>query len=51
LVVNLYPFEEVVDSGAELAEALENIDIGGPAMCVPPLKIFPRYGCLFTFRL
>ena len=32
LVVNLYPFEETVASGAEFATAIENIDIGGPAM-------------------
>ncbi len=30
VVVNLYPFEEVVRSGAGLMEAIENIDIGGP---------------------
>ena len=32
LVVNLYPFEETVARGAEYDEAIENIDIGGPAM-------------------
>jgi len=33
LAVNLYPFEETVNrSDATLAEAVENIDIGGPAM-------------------
>ena len=32
LVVNLYPFEETVARGAGPAEAIENIDIGGPAM-------------------
>ncbi|MHA7875648.1 bifunctional phosphoribosylaminoimidazolecarboxamide formyltransferase/IMP cyclohydrolase [Roseivivax sp.] len=32
LVVNLYPFEETVAKGADYAEAIENIDIGGPAM-------------------
>ena len=32
LVVNLYPFEEVMKSGAESATVVENIDIGGPAM-------------------
>ncbi|MBN1636650.1 MAG: bifunctional phosphoribosylaminoimidazolecarboxamide formyltransferase/IMP cyclohydrolase [Deltaproteobacteria bacterium] len=32
LVVNLYRFEETVAKGALLAEAIENIDIGGPAM-------------------
>ncbi len=32
VVVNLYPFEETVAKGAEYAEVIENIDIGGPAM-------------------
>ncbi len=32
LVVNLYPFEETVAKGADFAECIENIDIGGPAM-------------------
>ena len=32
LVVNLYPFEDTVARGADYAEAVENIDIGGPAM-------------------
>jgi len=30
--VNLYPFEEVATKGADLVEAAENIDIGGPTM-------------------
>jgi phosphoribosylaminoimidazolecarboxamide formyltransferase/IMP cyclohydrolase len=30
--VNLYPFRETVARGAAFAEAVENIDIGGPAM-------------------
>ena len=32
LVVNLYPFEATVAKGAAFDEAIENIDIGGPAM-------------------
>src|SRR4029078_2973880 len=33
VVVNLYPFEETIaKEGVSLAEAVENIDIGGPAM-------------------
>ena len=32
LVVNLYPFEETVAKGADYADCIENIDIGGPAM-------------------
>ena len=31
-VVNLYPFEATVASGADEAACIENIDIGGPAM-------------------
>ena len=30
--VNLYPFEATVAAGADFATAIENIDIGGPAM-------------------
>ncbi|MCF3946093.1 bifunctional phosphoribosylaminoimidazolecarboxamide formyltransferase/IMP cyclohydrolase [Acidiphilium sp. AL] len=32
VVVNLYPFEQTVAKGAEFAECVENIDIGGPAL-------------------
>jgi phosphoribosylaminoimidazolecarboxamide formyltransferase / IMP cyclohydrolase len=32
LVCNLYPFEAVTAKGAPFEEAVENIDIGGPAM-------------------
>ena len=33
LVVNLYPFQETIaEPGCDLATALENIDVGGPAM-------------------
>ncbi|MBF9058927.1 bifunctional phosphoribosylaminoimidazolecarboxamide formyltransferase/IMP cyclohydrolase [Rhodobacterales bacterium HKCCSP123] len=32
LVVNLYPFEATVASGADYDTCIENIDIGGPAM-------------------
>jgi phosphoribosylaminoimidazolecarboxamide formyltransferase/IMP cyclohydrolase len=32
LVVNLYPFEATIGSGASFADCIENIDIGGPAM-------------------
>ena len=32
VVVNLYPFTETVDSGAEIDECVEQIDIGGPSM-------------------
>ncbi|MDE2444969.1 MAG: bifunctional phosphoribosylaminoimidazolecarboxamide formyltransferase/IMP cyclohydrolase [Alphaproteobacteria bacterium] len=32
LVVNLYPFETAIAKGADWDEAIENIDVGGPAM-------------------
>ena len=33
VVINLYPFEQTIENtGVELAEAVEQIDIGGPAM-------------------
>ncbi len=32
VVVNLYPFEETVRSGADFETCVENIDIGGPSM-------------------
>jgi phosphoribosylaminoimidazolecarboxamide formyltransferase / IMP cyclohydrolase len=32
VVVNLYPFREAVAGGAGLAEAMENVDIGGPTL-------------------
>lgn len=32
VVVNLYPFEKTVAKEASLGEAIENIDIGGPAL-------------------
>ena len=32
VAVNLYPFREAVAGGADLGEAMENVDIGGPTM-------------------
>ncbi len=32
LVVNLYPFEATLESGAGFDDCVENVDIGGPAM-------------------
>jgi phosphoribosylaminoimidazolecarboxamide formyltransferase/IMP cyclohydrolase len=32
LVIDLYPFEETIARGADFADCIENIDIGGPAM-------------------
>ncbi len=40
LVVNLYPFEDRVAKGAGFDEALENVDIGGPAMVRAAAKNF-----------
>lgn len=40
VVVNLYPFEEVIKRGADLAEALENIDIGGVTLIRASAKNF-----------
>ncbi len=40
VVVNLYPFGEVVARGAALEEAVEHIDIGGPAMLRAAAKNF-----------
>ena len=40
VVVNLYPFEDKVAKGAGFAEALENIDIGGPALLRAAAKNF-----------
>jgi phosphoribosylaminoimidazolecarboxamide formyltransferase/IMP cyclohydrolase len=41
VVVNLYPFEETISNpGVTFAEAIENIDIGGPAMLRSASKNF-----------
>ena len=32
VVINLYPFAETIASGADFAECIEQIDIGGPSM-------------------
>ena len=32
VVINLYPFQQTISRGCTLDEAIENIDIGGPAM-------------------
>ena len=43
LVVNLYQFEETVaDPNCSLADAIENIDIGGPAMLRSAAKNYER---------
>jgi phosphoribosylaminoimidazolecarboxamide formyltransferase / IMP cyclohydrolase len=40
VVVNLYAFRHAVASGADVAEVVENIDIGGPAMVRAAAKNF-----------
>lgn len=43
LIVNLYPFQEVIlRPEASLSEAVENIDIGGPAMLRSAAKNYER---------
>jgi phosphoribosylaminoimidazolecarboxamide formyltransferase/IMP cyclohydrolase len=42
VVVNLYPFEDKVAKGASFAEAVENIDIGGPTMVRAAAKNFDQ---------
>ena len=40
IVVNLYPFREVISKGCTFEEAIENIDIGGPTMIRAAAKNF-----------
>jgi phosphoribosylaminoimidazolecarboxamide formyltransferase/IMP cyclohydrolase len=40
VVVNLYPFEATLASGADEAHLIENIDVGGPAMIRAAAKNF-----------
>ncbi|HBE44151.1 MAG TPA: IMP cyclohydrolase [Deltaproteobacteria bacterium] len=40
IVVNLYPFKEVITKGCTFEEAIENIDIGGPSMIRAAAKNF-----------
>ena len=47
VVVNLYPFEKTVASGADYANSVENIDIGGPAMIRAAAKNH-GYVCIVT---
>ena len=50
VVVNLYPFEEVVAGGADLLKAGHNIDIGGPTMVRSAAKASLLYDrtCIVT---
>lgn len=47
VVVNFYPFQKVVAQDCTLEEALENIDIGGPAMVRAAAKNH-QYTCVVT---
>ncbi|MDR0950164.1 MAG: bifunctional phosphoribosylaminoimidazolecarboxamide formyltransferase/IMP cyclohydrolase [Candidatus Ancillula sp.] len=40
VVVNLYPFQETVNSGASVDDCIEKIDIGGPSMVRAAAKNF-----------
>jgi phosphoribosylaminoimidazolecarboxamide formyltransferase/IMP cyclohydrolase len=40
VVVNLYPFEDKVAKGAPFAEAVENVDVGGPTLVRAAAKNF-----------
>jgi len=40
IVVNLYPFREVIAKGCTFEDAIENIDIGGPSMIRAAAKNF-----------
>lgn len=40
IVVNLYPFKEVISKGCTFDDAIENIDIGGPSMIRAAAKNF-----------
>ena len=46
VVVNLYPFRETVAGGAAFDEAIEQIDIGGPAMVRAAAKNFESIGVI-----
>ena len=48
LVSNLYPFSETVASGAEPAECVEQIDIGGPAMIRAAAKNYRTVAVVVT---
>jgi len=40
IVVNLYPFKEVISKDCTFEDAIENIDIGGPSMIRAAAKNF-----------
>jgi phosphoribosylaminoimidazolecarboxamide formyltransferase/IMP cyclohydrolase len=47
VVMNLYPFEATVKSGADFDTCVENIDIGGPSMLRSSSKNH-KYVCILT---
>jgi len=52
VVINLYPFEETIaKDGVDLCEAVENIDIGGPAMIRSASKNWRDVGVITDPRL
>jgi phosphoribosylaminoimidazolecarboxamide formyltransferase/IMP cyclohydrolase len=50
VIVNLYPFEETVASGAEFQDVIEKIDIGGPAMVRSAAKNFENVAVIVHAR-
>ena len=46
VVVNLYAFEETIKSGRPFDDAVENIDIGGPAMIRAAAKNWKDVACV-----
>ncbi|HLC79157.1 MAG TPA: bifunctional phosphoribosylaminoimidazolecarboxamide formyltransferase/IMP cyclohydrolase [archaeon] len=46
VVVNLYPFKDTVLKGSKIDEAIENIDIGGPALIRAAAKNFESVGVI-----
>jgi phosphoribosylaminoimidazolecarboxamide formyltransferase/IMP cyclohydrolase len=48
VIVNLYPFQETVASGATVDECVEQIDIGGPAMVRASAKNYANVAIVTT---
>ncbi len=46
VVVNLYPFEEAILNKTDLETAIENIDIGGPALLRSAAKNYKHVACV-----
>ena len=43
VVINFYPFDEVIRRNGKLKTAVENIDIGGPALVRAAAKNYKRH--------